>query len=580
MRRSARARRHTEHERHANASPSDALAQSPWLELQRLLGNRFVQRFLGRGDREDRAYDDDAADRGRSLEGRERAELESTVGEDLGDVRVHEGPDTHEAARALDATAFSTGKHIHLGAEASRTAPDERARGRTLAHEAIHVLQRRRARLTPPRRPVTEPGEPAEREATSAAASQAGQRPTVSAVPSGIIARQPTPPTAKGTTSEWPGLERDVGPPPTHVFEHPQGNTPAGARRVLDQYNALTPGVRTMAFDYSYPRGSVAKVLKALPAADAEGTYREVVTEILRRVEEAETRIASGKTDEQMADVEAAWEHARYKAAAARKLGHAPTDAEIEQMRREAQSRRSFHHPAVKTRWEKLSTAKKAEWTADADKAIAALVAHAASAHPSLKLTAADFKHAFHEIDKNSPGAFAQAGESGGRPVVEIGFEFVEAVKVDPAYALSTVVHELRGHREFDSPGGDTWQLTLYRKAARKIPGYTADPTAEAASYGYHASEIYSLLRELPYWTPVAAKHKKFEHLNPDPKTLIAAQLTEIMAEWEPALAVTLVRALYRRFSLDPRLDASALQAFKDAIKAKFSAADAAQILK
>ena len=553
-------------------------ARSAWLELQRLVGNRFMQRLLARGDPSTRAP---AVDDGSALGPSERAELEPALGENLADVRLHDDSETRRAAGRLGAAAFSAGRDIYLGGGVATESQADGSRRRVIAHEAIHVLQRRRAGASSTSRPLTEPHEASEREAASGSAqAMAGQRVAVSAAPSGVIARQPAPPTAKGSTSAWPGLEPPYVPPPTHVFEDPAGGTPAGARRILDQYAKLDPPVRRMAFDYSYPRGSVTKVLKALPAADAAAAYRDTLIEILRWVEEAETRTASGTSDDQMAQTEATWEQARQQAAAQKALGRKPTPAEVDQQRQGVQEHHSFHHPAVKTRWEKLTKIKQAEWTVAADQAISAIVAYAGTAHPELKLIAADFKHAFHEIDKNSPGALAQAGQAGGRRVVEIGFEFVDAVKVKPAYALSTAVHELRGHAEFDSPGDRTWQLGLYRKAAAKMPGYASSEKSELASFGYHESEIYSLLRELPYWTPVADTDKKVAHLNPDPKSLVVGQIEEIASEWEPTLLVALLRGFLKRLSVDPRIEASALAAFKNAIKAALSAADAAQVLK
>jgi hypothetical protein len=168
-----------------------------------------------------------------------------------------------------------------------------------------------------------------------------------------------------------------------------------------------------------------------------------------------------------------------------------------------------------------------------------------------------------------------------GKRIAAVGFKFVDAVEVNPAYVLSTVVHELSGHVEFNDPGQVAgYQQALFLKAAAKIPGYQSDPTNERASYGYHESEIYSLLRELPYWTPVSDKDKAVRRLNPDPKKLAGNQIDEIKDEWEPTLAVALMRGLFKRFSLDPRIEKMALAAFAGIIKAKFTDTEAKEILK
>src|SRR5262249_37614230 len=157
-------------------------------------------------------------------------------------------------------------------------------------------------------------------------------------------------------------------------------------------------------------------------------------------------------------------------------------------------------------------------------------------------------------------------------------FEFVEAVEVNPAYALSTVVHEIWGHPEFNTPGGN-YQLALWQKASKKIPGYTPDPGAEWRSFQYHETENYSLLRELPYCAAVSAKDAKFERLNPDPKKLVNNQIDNIEREWEPSLLAALLHGFYKRIALDPRIEKSALTAFENIIKTRYPA-KAAVILK
>jgi hypothetical protein len=365
------------------------------------------------------------------------------------------------------------------------------------------------------------------------------------------------------------------------IFADPSLSTAVGAKKALDDYHKLPPDKQRIAFDFAYPKGAIATLLKALPAEDAAGTYKDDLQGLLQWVEEFETRAASGKSDEQMATLEATFVHDKNKKAAEQKKGGTPpTAAEIEKERKASEAEKSFFHPMAKTRWEKLSPAEKTKWTDRGNKAITVIVNHAAKANPELKLKIANFKLAFHEIDKNSPGVFAQGGGPG---IAEVGF--VEAVETNPAYALSTVVHELLGHTEFDSSTGSAnYQLALFQQAGAKIPGYTSDPDQEGASYGYHTSEIYSLLREMPHWTPVSAKdtktHKKVAKLNYDPRAGVEWQINDIKAEWEPSLAVDLMRGLFKRFSLDPRIQKMALDAFADVIRKKFSPAEATKILK
>ena len=81
-----------------------------------------------------------------SLEGRGaplppslRAELEPRLGADFSEVRVHTDPEAAEAAHALDAIAFTTGRHLVFGRGAYD--PFGRSGKRLIAHELAHTVQ-------------------------------------------------------------------------------------------------------------------------------------------------------------------------------------------------------------------------------------------------------------------------------------------------------------------------------------------------------------------------------------------------------------------------------------------------------
>ena len=76
-----------------------------------------------------------------------RSFFEPRFGHDFGDVRIHAGARAGEAARALDATAFTAGRRIVLRPEAYR--PGTNAGRRLLAHELAHVVQQRGASSVP-----------------------------------------------------------------------------------------------------------------------------------------------------------------------------------------------------------------------------------------------------------------------------------------------------------------------------------------------------------------------------------------------------------------------------------------------
>lgn len=78
---------------------------------------------------------------GEALPASSRAHLESRMGHDLSDVRVHTGADAARSARALGARAFTAGRDIVFGG--GEFAPATRGGLHLLAHEAAHVVQQR-----------------------------------------------------------------------------------------------------------------------------------------------------------------------------------------------------------------------------------------------------------------------------------------------------------------------------------------------------------------------------------------------------------------------------------------------------
>ncbi|WP_280641210.1 eCIS core domain-containing protein [Streptomyces afghaniensis] len=95
--------------------------------------------------------------------------LEGVFGTDLGHVRLHAGPQADADARRLDAAAFTAGRDIFFRSGAF--APATREGLRLLAHEVTHTVQLRRTEggtdsgSEHRRDPVSDPGDPAEREA-------------------------------------------------------------------------------------------------------------------------------------------------------------------------------------------------------------------------------------------------------------------------------------------------------------------------------------------------------------------------------------------------------------------------------
>jgi Domain of unknown function (DUF4157) len=80
-----------------------------------------------------------SADPGTPIRPDIRRSLESRMGEDLSEVRVHQGAQAHAAAQAIDARAFTREGHIWLGPGESQDDIE------LMAHEVAHVIQKRDA---------------------------------------------------------------------------------------------------------------------------------------------------------------------------------------------------------------------------------------------------------------------------------------------------------------------------------------------------------------------------------------------------------------------------------------------------
>ena len=126
------------HRKRALADDGTALDHD-WLQ-------RLLRRRDGHSALETLAAGDVAAvlGPGQALEASLRAELEAELGEDLGDVRVHTGLEASRLAAALEAHAFTLGKHIVMGEGWQADTPEGLG---LLAHEATHVVQAGQGRL-------------------------------------------------------------------------------------------------------------------------------------------------------------------------------------------------------------------------------------------------------------------------------------------------------------------------------------------------------------------------------------------------------------------------------------------------
>jgi hypothetical protein len=125
----------------------DALGRSGAMHLQRMAGNAamgaFVQRVAGGGEEQEASPVHDVIGKGggSSLPEGVRSQMESSMGQDFSDVRVHTGTDAANASKSVQAQAFTVGNEIVFNE--GKYNPGSPEGDRTIAHELTHVVQQR-----------------------------------------------------------------------------------------------------------------------------------------------------------------------------------------------------------------------------------------------------------------------------------------------------------------------------------------------------------------------------------------------------------------------------------------------------
>jgi hypothetical protein len=332
-------------------------------------------------------------------------------------------------------------------------------------------------------------------------------------------------------------------------------------------------------FNRYHPSGVLTKMLRALPPALASGAYSDLVLDLERRSQRSyaqESAQASGLADEAaMAAAQANFMQARNQAAATAALppGNLPTTAQVA-----AQQHTQVESTSIAPSTSTLTPAQVATFTAQGNAAVATVVTYANAHHPELALSAVDFHVDIEGIENRGQGVIAYGEVVGGRQVATVGRTFVKYVAANPAYAMSVVVHELHGHPEYGpyAQPGSEYGLELYDKAAALMPGYT-QPAAgsqgrksEVDAYAYQETEIYSLLRSLPFHTPLSPAHAALQPQYVDPEPTVKARIGLIKSQWEPKVAKALLRGLFQRLRMDPRITPDALHAFERSVRGNY----------
>src|SRR5438105_15127257 len=119
---------------------TDVLTPSAVMHLQKMAGNASVSAALE--EQEPSLVKDVVGSGGGSpLDRDTRGFMESRLGADFGDVRVHSDGKATESARSVQAYAYTVGNDAVF--QSDKYAPDSDSGQRMLAHELTHVVQQR-----------------------------------------------------------------------------------------------------------------------------------------------------------------------------------------------------------------------------------------------------------------------------------------------------------------------------------------------------------------------------------------------------------------------------------------------------
>ena len=117
----------------------DVLGGSGLLRLQRAAGNAATAATMA--EERSPVLDVVSSGGGQALDAPLRSEMESRLGSDFGDVRVHTGDAAHASAKSVGAHAYTVGSNVVFQRDAYD--PSSTAGKTTLAHELTHVVQQR-----------------------------------------------------------------------------------------------------------------------------------------------------------------------------------------------------------------------------------------------------------------------------------------------------------------------------------------------------------------------------------------------------------------------------------------------------
>ncbi len=175
---------------------SDVLDPTAMLGLQRAVGNAGMAGVL---EDERSPVHDVVRTGGQPLAPEVRGDMESRLGHDFGDVRVHNDSAAHESANSVSAHAYTVGSNVVF--QRDMYDPSSTAGKTMLAHELTHVVQQRNGAVDGAPAAggirVSDPSDRFEREAAANADR---------------VASTPEPATASIASPSGPAVQREEAP--------------------------------------------------------------------------------------------------------------------------------------------------------------------------------------------------------------------------------------------------------------------------------------------------------------------------------------------------------------------------------
>ncbi len=162
---------HTSVSRAIEHGRPEALGPQGAMHLQRAAGNAAMGALVQRSEEESPVHRVVGKGGGASLDDGVRQKMESSLGYDFSGVRVHTGGDAADAARSVQAQAFTVGQDVVFNE--GKYNPSSPEGQRTIAHELTHVVQQSKGDVPGESRgggvKVSDPGDWAEQQAEATA---------------------------------------------------------------------------------------------------------------------------------------------------------------------------------------------------------------------------------------------------------------------------------------------------------------------------------------------------------------------------------------------------------------------------